>query len=221
MKLTANVRTIKGKKVKQLRAQGLVPASVYGPKRSSTDLQVDKKDFIKLFKTVGYNQFLDLAVENENKTSKVLVKEIQKNPVTDILTSVSFYQVDEDTKVTVEVPIEFIGEAPAVKLNVGFLIHMIDQIEVHCLPKDLPSVIEIDVSKLENIGDGVNVGDIVLPEGVELSSSMEPDSGIVSIAAPQKEEEPEAVAPLLDADGNPIEAPAEGEASTETTEASE
>lgn len=220
MKLPAKLRTIKGKKVKNLRLEGIVPASVYGPKRPSTNIEVDKKEFIGIFKSVGFNQFFDLAIESEPKSSKVLVKEIQKNPVTDILTSVSFYQVDEDTKVVVEVPVELVGEAPAVKLNVGFLINMLDQIEVYCLPKDLPSSIKIDVTKLENIGDGISISDIQLPEGVELSSSMDPDAGIVSIAAPQKEEEVE-VAPELDADGNPIVPAVEGEATTEEASAKE
>lgn len=216
MKLTADLRTIEGKKVKNLRAQGLVPASIYGPKRKSTNIQVDKKDFIKLFKSVGFNKFFDLDIEGDAKTSKVLVKEIQKQPITDLLTSVSFYQIDDDTKLTVEVPVELVGEAPAVKLNVGFLIQSLDQIELHCLPKDVPASIQIDISTLENIGDGVSVGDIKLAEGVELSSSMDESSSIVSIAAPQKEEEPEPVAEAVEGEGEA--APAEGESSGEKKE---
>lgn len=196
MKLEAQKRTVTGKKVKNLRKEGVVPASVYGPKRPSVNVQIDKKSFITLFKEVGFNKFFDLAIEGENKNSKVLVKEIQKNPLTDILTTVSFYQVDEDTKITVEVPVEFVGEAPAVKLNLGFLIPQMESIELHCYPKDLPSAITIDISKLENPGDGITVSDIELPKDVELSSAMDPSSSIVSIAAPQKEEE--VVAPVAE-----------------------
>lgn|SRR5690606_18275018 len=209
MKLTAKTRTLTGKKVKLLRKEGLVPASVYGPKKKSTNIQVDKKEFISLFKKVGYNKLFDLVVD-DGRPAKVLVKEIQKLPITDILTNVSFYQVDEDSKINVEVPVELVGEAPAVKMNIGFLITSIDTIEVHCYPKDLPSKFEVDISKLENIGDAITVEDIQLPEGVELSSSMEPTSAIVSIAAPQKEEEPEPVA-----EGEEGSEGAESEASSE------
>ena len=193
MKLTANKRTIEGKKVKQLRTEGIVPASVYGPKRASQNIQINKKDFIKLFKEVGYNKFFDLEIEGDSKPSKVLIKEIQKNPLSDFLVSASFYQVDEDTKIVVEVPVEIIGESPAVKLNLGFLIQQLDQVEVYCFPKDLPSSIVINIDELKEVGDGINVGDVKLPENVELSSAMDEDSTIVAISAPQKEEEVEKV----------------------------
>lgn len=79
----------------------------------------------------------------------MLVKEIQKHPVNDNLISIGLYQVDENRKIVVEVPVTFIGEAPAVKLNLGFIIHNMSSIAVYCLPKDLPSGFEIDITKLE------------------------------------------------------------------------
>lgn len=187
MKLEAQKREITGKKVKNLRSEGIVPATVFGPKKPSANVQVDKKEFIKLFRKVGYNKFFDLVV-GDSAPAKVLVKEIQKHPVNDNLISIGLYQVDENRKITVEVPVTFIGEAPAVKLNLGFIIHNMSSIAVYCLPKDLPSGFEIDITKLENIGDAITVGDIPLPEGVELDSDMDPTSAIVFIAAPQKEE---------------------------------
>jgi large subunit ribosomal protein L25 len=188
MKLTANLREVTGKKVKTLRNEGIVPASIYGPKRASTNIQVDKKEFIKIFKEVGFSNFFELAV-GQDKPVRVLVKSFQKNPVTDHLISVDFYQVAEDTKITVAVPVELIGEAPAVKLNLGFLVTPMDQVELHCFPKDLPNAIQIDISKLENVGDAITVGSIELAENVELASSMEPTSPIAIIVAAQKEEE--------------------------------
>lgn len=196
MKLKANKREITGKKVKNLRGEGLTPASVFGPTKKSENIQVDKKDFIKLFKDVGYNKFFDLEIEGERPV-KVLVKEIQKHPVTDSLISVGFYQIDENRKITVEVPVNFTGESPAVKLNLGFLITNMDSIAVHCFPKDLPSGFEVDISTLENPGDAITVGDIKLPEDVELDSDMDTTSAVVYIGTAQKEEE--------------VEAPAEGE----------
>ncbi|MEP7103857.1 MAG: 50S ribosomal protein L25 [Candidatus Dojkabacteria bacterium] len=214
MKLTAQKREISGRKVKTLREKGIVPASVYGPKKKSESIQIDKKEFSKVFKDVGFNKFFDLEVEG-SKPSKVLVKSYATEPVSDKLLEVSFYQIDEESKITVEVPIHFLGEAPAVKLNVGFLITIMDSVALHCLPKDLPDHLDVDLSKLESIGDAVNIGDLKLPEGVEFDSSVGENAAIVNIAAPQKEivEEIAVVEPQLDADGNPIPVvPAEGEA---------
>jgi large subunit ribosomal protein L25 len=205
MTIKAQKRTIEGKKVKLLRNEGIVPASIYGPKRESTSLQLNKKDFIKLFKEVGFNNFIELEIEGEQKKSRVLVKEIQKQPLSDLLLSVSFYQIDDETKVTVAVPIELVGESPAVKMSLGFLMSVTSEVEVFCLPKDLPTVLEVDISKLENPGDSITVSDLELPKGVEFSSSVEESTTIVSIAAPQKEEVEEDVSTDEESDGDESE----------------
>lgn len=188
MKLEAQKREITGKKVKNLRSEGLVPASVFGPKKPSENVQFNKKDFIKLFKKVGFNKFFDIVIEDQ-KPAKVLVKEIQKHPVNDNLISVGLYQVAEDRKITVEVPVEFVGESPAVKQNLGFLITQMDSIAINCFPKDLPNVFEVNISELINPGDAITVGDIKLPEDVVLDSSMDATSALVYIGTAQKEEE--------------------------------
>lgn len=187
MKLKAAKREIKGKKVKNIRKQGFLPASVYGPERESLGLSVDTKDFEKLFEKVSYNKFIDLEIEGEAKTSKVLVKEVQIDPLKDKTLSVSFYQVDESRKITVEVPIELENEAPAIKLNLGFLVQSIDNITLQCLPKDVPDKLTVDISVLANTGDSVVVSALKLPEGVEFDSSVDQTGAIVYIAARQKE----------------------------------
>ncbi|MFS8131386.1 MAG: 50S ribosomal protein L25 [Candidatus Dojkabacteria bacterium] len=214
MKLVAQKREVTGRKVKNLREEGIVPASVYGPKKKSENIQIKRTDFSKAFKAVGFNKFLDLEIEG-GKTTKVLIKSMFVKPISDKLLDVSFYQVDEESKITVDVPIQFLGEAPAVKQNVGFLITAMDAVQLYCLPRDLPDHLEVDISKLENIGDGVTVHDLVLPEGVEFDSSVGENATIVNIAAPQKEIVEEVVAEVeyeldaegnqkLDAEGNPI-----------------
>lgn len=197
MKIKAQKRELLGKKVKRLRLDGIVPASVFGPKKESSSIQLDKKDFIKLFKTVGYSKFFDLEVEGD-KAAKVLVKDIQKHPVNDTLISVSFYQVDEDSKITVEVPVEFTGESPAVRQNLGFLIQQASTIALHCYPKDLPNHLEVDLSTLVEPGDAITVGDIKLPENVDLDSSMEVTAALVYIGTGQKEETAPAVAEVAE-----------------------
>ncbi len=220
MKLEAKRRVIVGKKVKNLRRESSVPASIYGPKKQSENIQVDTKKFAEVFKKVGFNKFFDLVIE-EDKPVKVLVKDVQIHPVKDNILSISFYQISEDTKLTVEVPIVLVGESPAVTLNLGFLVQAMDSIKINCLPKDIPASYEVDISKLENTGDSISVSTINLGEGVELDSSVDNTSALVYIAAKQKEEE--VVAPVEGEEGAEGEVSAEGEegAAENTQEASE
>lgn len=202
--ITAEPREVIGKKVKELRRKGIVPAAIYGPKRESTNIQVNAREFDKLFSNVGFNKFFD--IELGGKSSKVLVKELQRHPLKDYTIMVNFYEVDENSKITVDVPVNLLGESPAVKQNLGFLVQQMDTIALYCLPKDLPDHLEVDISTLEHPGQSINVSDIKLNEAVELDSSVDSTSAVVYIAAPQKEEVEEA--PVA-AEG---EAGAEGEA---------
>lgn len=197
MKLKAEVREILGKKVKRLRTQGLIPSSVCGPGREPRNISVNTKEFRTVFSKVGYTNFFDLEVEGE-KPSKVLVKQVNIHPVKDYIEDISFYQVDENRKITVEVPITLNGESPAVKQKLGFLVQQMETVALHCLPKDLPSSLEIDISTVATSTDSILVNQLSLPDGVELDSSVDPTSAIVYIATDQKEEV-EASAPAVEA----------------------
>lgn len=223
MKLKAQQREVLGKKAKNIRKTGLVPGSVFGPKRTSTPIQVDKKELISIYKKVGHNKFFDLEIDGEDKSAKVLIKEIRIHPFTDEYLDASFYQVAEDRKLNVEVPVVINGEAPAAKQNLGFLISQFDSLTVHCLPKDLPSTIEIDISNLLEPGDSILLSSIQLPEGVEWDSSLDPSSAVVYIASFQKELEPlaEATAEGEAAEGEEGSTSENGEAATEGSESSE
>jgi large subunit ribosomal protein L25 len=218
MKLHAEQRNITGKKVKNLRKEGVVPGTVYGPKRPSQNIQLDKKAFISAFKEAGFSNFIQLEI-GEQKPVRVLVKNYEKHPLTNQVLDVSFYQVDEESKVTVNVPISYVGEAPAVKLNLGFLVTAVNDIALHCLPKDLPSSIEIDISSLQDVGDSITISSIKLAEGVEFDASVDVNAALTYIAAAQKVEEEKAPEVAVDAEGNPIETPAaEGESAAATEE---
>jgi large subunit ribosomal protein L25 len=211
MKITAKKREVLGKKVKNLRNEGLVPASVYGPKMDSMNIQIDAKDFRKVFKDSGFSKFIDLEVEGD-KSRKVLVKNLDIHPLKDHYVHVGFYLIDEDTKITVEVPVHVLGNSPAVKNNLGFLVLQLETIKLHCLPKDLPQYVEINIDGLEQAGNSINVGEVVLPADVELDSSMDSSTSIIYIASAQKEEVEEVVAPVEGAEAPVAEgaaAPAE------------
>lgn len=187
MKLQAQKRDILGKKVKYLRREGVSPVTLYGPNVEAQTLQVNEKSFLAVFNKAGYNKFIDLEVEGAAKPFKVLVKDLNVHPVKDHVVDISFYAVDEDRKITVEVPVGLIGESPAVKQKLGFIVHQYESIAVHCLPKDLPDNFEVDIKALVTTADTILVSDIELPEGVELGSNVDPSSAIAYIATDQKE----------------------------------
>lgn len=187
MKLKAQKREIAGKKVKNLRKSGLIPASIFGPNIETVNIVVNPSEFRKIFAKVEYNKLFDLELEGAEKSVKVLVKEIQLDPVKDDMYHIGFYQIDMAKKIHVDVPITFIGESMAVKNNLGFMVTIFESLPVHCLPGNIPSDITVDLSKLENVNDGVHVGDLTLPEGVEWGSEISVESVIARVAPPQKE----------------------------------
>jgi len=218
MLLKVQKRDLTGKKVRFLRRENKIPASVYGPDTKPFNVVVGLKSFHELYKNVGYSKMFDLQLEDES-SFKALIKEMQVNPVRGNIMHISFYQVDPKREINAEVPIIIAGTSQAVKNNVGLLVEPVSALPIHCLPKDLPSEIIIDVSNLNEIGDSVTLKSIKLPEGVEVRSA-EDNTILAYIAAPQKtlkEEEEEAAAKAAaeaEARGEVLEpeAGAEGEA---------
>lgn len=203
--LTTNKRELTGKKVKQLRRQGQVPAVVFGPKQEPANVTVDEKTFRKIYKEAGHSQLV--PTEIEGKKVQVIIKEVQEHPVTKALIHAALYVVDMAQEIETQIPLRFEGVAPAVKNNLGILSVNQDELVVRCLPSNIPAEIVIEIDKLENVGDGILIKDIKLPEGVEFASSENLEEVLVNIVPPQKEIEEEAPAP------------AEGEAAAEGAEA--
>lgn len=156
--LSAQTRTILGKKVKSLRQQGFVPAHVFGNKTQTLHIQVKGNDFLKVFEKVGETGIIALDVDGQKKP--VLVKDRQLHPATDDLLHIDFYQVNLQEKVKVNVPVEIVGESPAVEKKVGLLLTPVAELEVEALPGDLPEAIEVDISNLNEIGDQIKVQDL-------------------------------------------------------------
>lgn len=156
--LAAQKREVLGRKVKTLRKQGLLPAHVYGHKIETIHIQVKTADFRKVFEQAGETGIVELQLDGAKHPS--LVRNVQIHPVTDELLHVDFYQVNLSEKVKVNVPLETVGESPAEQKKVGLLLTPVSEIEVEALPTDLPESIEVDVSKLENIGDEIRVKDL-------------------------------------------------------------
>ena len=158
--LSAQKRTVLGRKVKKIREEGLIPGHVFGHKVKTIHVQVKGSEFFKVFEKVGETGIVDLSVDGEKRP--VLIRNLQVHPVTDKPLHIDFYQVNLAEKVKVDVPLEIVGESPAVEKKIGLLLTPVSQIEVEALPADLPEKVEIDVSKLENVGDEIKVRDLAV-----------------------------------------------------------
>ncbi|MBU4332483.1 50S ribosomal protein L25 [Patescibacteria group bacterium] len=184
--LNAKTRTVLGKKNKLLREKGLIPAVVYGHKAKNQNLELKSLVFNKIFAEAGESSLIDLAID-EAKPVKVLVQDIERDSVTQNIVHVDFHQVREDEKITAETELNFIGESPAVKEAGGVLIKTLDAIKIECLPKDLLHQIDIDLGKLEQIGDIIYVRDLDIPPEVKVLENI--DEPIVSIIEPRSQKE--------------------------------
>jgi large subunit ribosomal protein L25 len=160
-KLNASSREILGKKVKKLRQEGLTPAHIYGKDIKPIDISVDGKAFLTIFRDVGETGLIDLVVDKQ-KPRTVLVDDLQLHPVSGELLHIDFHQVTLTEKVKAEVPIEIVGEAPAVSEKKGVLLIILDTLEVEALPTDLPETLKIDVSCLSEVNEAIKVSDLVI-----------------------------------------------------------
>lgn len=189
--LKAEKRMVVGRKTKKLRASGLLPATIYGKKVTSTSVQVQQDDFEKTFKDAGRSGLVELALEKAIRPA--LIHNVQLDPVSGKPLHVEFFQVDLKEKVKTKVPVEFMGEAPAVSQKVGVLLTLLDELEIEALPTDLPEKITIDVSRLSSVDQELKVSDVKVPTGVAVLT--DPNLGVVKVGPlVSKEAEAEAAA---------------------------
>ena len=192
--LSAYPRTLSRRAgAKKLRTQGRVPAVIYGRETKARNLEISRLELEELMHhAASENVLLDLSVAEDTKPKRlVLVQEIQHHPLSGEVLHVDLHEVSENEKVTVMVPVETVGEAAGVKTDGGVLEHVLFKIKVRALPKDLPEVIEVDVSHLL-IGQSIHLGEIKAPQGVEILG--EKGVSVISVAAPVTEAQEAAAA---------------------------
>ena len=184
MELTAKNREILGKKVKSLRREGFIPAELFGRGLGNRHLAVSEKEFNKIYGMAGEHTLINVLTEGGEKLP-ALITDVSREPISGKLLSIDLHQVKMDEKIQAKVPIEFTGVAPAVKS--GFVVvKVLKEIEVEALPASIPPKFEINLSGLEKAGDGIDVKDIKVPNGVEILSALE--AAIVTVTEKQKEE---------------------------------
>lgn len=191
LSLTAKIRKELGKKVKKLRSKDILPAVLYGPKIKNQSLELNLKEFEKVYQEAGESSLISLEIEK--KKIPVLIHEVQFDPITEKPIHVDFYQPSLGEEVTVTIPIIFEGEAPAVKELGGTLVKNISEIEVRALPQNLPHEIKVDVKRLKSFEDNIFVKDLITTEGVKILKN--PDEIVAFVAEPEKVEE-ELVKPI-------------------------
>jgi len=174
--------------VKKLRSQGRIPAVIYGAKREAQSLEVDQKEFEQLIHhSVSENLLVDLAIQADTQSSRLaLLQEVQHNPISGAVEHVDLHEVDPTEQVTIQVPLETVGEPIGVKQSGGTLEHVVFKVRVRALPQNLPEFISVDVSNLE-VGKSLHLGEIALPEGVEVLGDK--TIPVVAVAAPRAETE--------------------------------
>jgi len=187
--LQAKTRDKKGTQaVKKMRRNGVIPAVVYGASEDSIPLEVDERSFVKLLRSgVSENVILTLKIDDDSsKDKKVLIREIQHDPVWGKILHVDFQHISMEKKITISIPVHLVGTAAGVTEG-GILQPNIRELEVECLPGDIPERLEVDVSHL-NIGDGIHVKDIRLEKAAILT---DPEGSLVSVVPPTVFKEPE------------------------------
>ena len=209
--------TGKGASRRLRRLAGEVPAIIYGGKKQPEQVSLAHKDVIKALENEGFfSQVISLDVDG--KAEDVVIKDIQRHPAKALVLHMDFLRVSKTTKLTTRIPLHFINEdvCVGVKMGGGLIAHSMTELEIQCLPQDLPEYLDVDMAEVE-IGQTVHISDIKLPEGVEsvaLSHGEDHDLPVATVNKPKavKEELPET---SEEGEGDADSDSSEGEASEE------
>ena len=189
--LTAENRTVLGKRNRFLRRQGVTPAHIFGHGIESLALQCDTSELKQIIAHAGETRLIKLQIKGDKESKNVFIKEVQRDPFGKELFHVDFYQVKMGEKMEVEVPIVLVGESPLMKDKNRMVSHGITELSIECLPDKVPPQIEVDISILEEIEQAIQVKDIILDPDITVNA--DPDQLVVKITEVMVVEEEEEV----------------------------
>jgi len=179
IELQTATREILGKKVRFLRRQGVIPVHLFGHGVESVALQCEAAQLQQVMAQAGKTKIISLRLDKAKKPRNVMVREIQRNPLTSELLHVDFYQVRMEEKIQLEVPIVLVGEAPAMLSKENMLAQELHSLTIECLPGQIPASIELDLSPLTEVEQAIQVKDITL--GEEVTVLNDPEHMVVKI----------------------------------------
>src|SRR5579883_447480 len=211
--LVAEFRDAQGKGAsRRLRREGKVPAILYGGHLEARALTLSHQKLALVLENERvYSTILSIRVGEQ--TQAAILKDVQRHPYKNAIVHIDFQRVEENEKIRIAIPLHFKNEstAPGVKTQGGMVSHMRTEVEVSCLPKDLPEFIEVDLGAL-NLNESIHLSQLKIPEGVQLVDLQKEDAAVVAIHSPRAEEpEPAAAAAAAAAEGAAA-APAAGAA---------
>ncbi len=184
--LSARTREEFGKKLVAHRNNGDLPAIVYGQDKENEPVFLNAHEFGKIYQRAGQNTILELKID-QDKSVNILIQDISKDPVTEEITHADLYRVNMSQAIRTSVPLQFVGDAPAVYQQEGTLLTNIAEVEVETLPGKLPSSIEVDISGLDDFEKSIHIRDLKVPDGVELL--VDEEELVCKVEPPRSEDE--------------------------------
>ncbi|MBV1907423.1 MAG: 50S ribosomal protein L25/general stress protein Ctc [Pseudomonadales bacterium] len=212
LKITAETRTDLGKGASRRlrRLANKVPSILYGAGQDSVPLTLEYNELVQIMKNeTFYSQVL--ALNAEGKEQDVVVRDLQRHPATNIVTHVDFLRIDATKTIHVSIPLHFLNEEACVgvKTEGGIISHILNEVEISCLPADIPQFIEIDLIEL-GLGESIQLSELKLPEGVDLVAFLHGDdshdTAVVSVHAPRAIVEEETIDEAAESEGEAGEA---------------
>ena len=194
LSLKASARDLKTSNPEKLRKIGQVPAVLYGNKVANINLTVDAREFEKVLRKAGESTIVEL-VTADGKNHPVLIHDIQNHYLTSQPIHVDFYEVSLTKKLKAKVALEFVGESSAVKTLGGVLVKILNEVEVECLPADLPHNITVNLDSLKTLQDTIHIKDLAIPAKVKL---ITPGDELIIKVQPPREVEAELSAPVVE-----------------------
>ena len=184
------------------RKQGLIPAVMYGHGTTPQMFWVQYMGFSKLYNQAGESSIIEVAPE-VGKAASVIISDVQRDPLSNRFTHIDFFQVRMDEKLEAHIPLQYTGEAPAVREMGGILVKPVEEVLVSCLPKDLPHFLLVDLSVLHTFEDHIQIKDMQIPAGVEVL--MDHDATVALVEAPRTEAEMAELDEKVEADVTKVE----------------
>jgi len=212
LNITAAKRT---KVTSAVRRDDQIPAILYGYGIKNMDLQIDRQSFVKVFNTAGHSSLINLSIKNDRASAahSILVREIQQHPVNGQILHIDLYQPRLDQAITADVPIKFVGQAPAVRDLGGVLVRAINELELEALPADLPHDIKVSISTIKDFDHTIHIKDLNIPDRVTLHH--DPEEVVALVQPPRTEEELEALEEEVSEDVEGVEGVEEEETTAE------